>query len=289
MDESTALSCMYAAYGTIGKRIEMKIARVFPTKTSYSPIDEHAYFHEPDMFTPNYDEIHISCTFTWDIDKAYRLAKAWECKGNVKVGGVAIDGESDKPFVSGMYLKKGITITSRGCPNNCSFCMVRRGLIEFDDFPEGHIVNDNNFLACSDKHRNLVYKMLKNQKKIEFKGGLEARRITPKIAEDLRGLNIEALWLACDRDTAIKPLKRAVDILKKVGFKNRNLYCYVLIGKEELRLRAVREMGVMPYAQLYQAPNKTKTEYTKEMKQYQRLMARPPLTRNIFKDLIEVK
>jgi len=244
------------------------IARVFPTKTNMSPTDEHAYYGLPPFWVKQYDEVHVSCTFTWDIDEAHRLYAAWSYEhDNVKIGGVAIDGESSKPFISGMYLKEGITITSRGCPNNCSFCLIKQPLIEFDEFPEGNVVQDNNFLACSDRHREKVYKMLRTQKSIQFKGGLEARRITSKIAEELRSLRISELWLACDNDRDIEPLRKAVNILKKVGF-NSQLYSYVLIGKEELRLRAVREMGVMPFAQLYQPPLKHKIDYTKEMQDY---------------------
>ena len=249
-----------------------------------SPTDEHAYFDTPDMFTPVYDEVHVSCTFSWDINKAKMLREEWQShsKTEVKLGGVAVDGESDQPFKAGMYLRHGITITSRGCPNNCSFCIIKNKLKEFDDFPEGNVIQDNNFLACSDRHRNLVYKMLRNQKNISFKGGLEASRVTPKIAEELRSLRISELWLACDTDGALKPLQKAVETLKKVGF-NSQLYSYVLIGKEEQRLRAVREMGVMPFAQLFMDYKPHKTPYTKEMKQYQRLMSRPAITRNIFK------
>ena len=153
----------------------VKIARVFPTKTTMSPDDNDAYFGLPDMFTPQYDEVHISVTFTWDKDNALLLAENWKKHGKVKVGGVAIDGESDQPFQSGVYLRDGVTITSRGCPNNCSFCQVRKGLIEFDEFPEGHIVQDNNLLACSNRHVDLVFSMLKKQRGIKFSGGLEAR------------------------------------------------------------------------------------------------------------------
>lgn len=104
----------------------MKIARVFPTKTSMCPTDQDAYFSHPKLNTPFYDEVHISCQFTWDIQKARDLAIQWRNFGKVKIGGVAIDGESDQPFQAGVYLKKGITITSRGCPNNCSFCIVKK-------------------------------------------------------------------------------------------------------------------------------------------------------------------
>jgi len=263
----------------------VKIARIFPTKTSMSPTDKNAYFDAPDMFTPNdYDEAHISITFTWDIDKGHRIAKEW---GNharvVKIGGVAVDGESKNCFVSGMYLREGITITSRGCPNNCSFCLVNKnGMIEFDDFPEGNIVQDNNILACSDRHWGLVMSMLRKQKDICMKGGLEARRVTTKKAENLRSLRIRELWLACDHDGAIEPLSKAIQILRKAGFSDSHFYCFVLIGMEEQRLRAVRNLGVMPFAQLYMKPENKKTEYTDEMKKYQRLMSRPAITRNIF-------
>ena len=256
----------------------MKIARVFPTRTSMTPTDVDAYFSHPKLNTHVYDEVHISCQFTWDMQKARDLAVQWRSYGKVKLGGVAFDGESDQPFVSGMYLKKGITITSRGCVNNCSFCMVRKELIEFDNFPEGNIIQDNNILACSDHHWRLVLDMLKKQKAIEFKGGLEKYRITPKIAEDLRGLRIKSLWLACDQPNGIEPLRKAVTMLRKAGFTQNHIYCYVLIGNDmaenEHRLRAVFEMGAMPFAQLFRN-KENDIEYSKEWKRFARTWSRP--------------
>ena len=69
----------------------VRIARVFPTKTSMTPIDQDAYYGTPELFMPKYDEVHISCQFTWDIPKAKRLALDWEHIAPVKIGGVAID------------------------------------------------------------------------------------------------------------------------------------------------------------------------------------------------------
>lgn len=269
----------------------MRIARVFPTRTSMAPVDKDAYFSEPDMFTPNYDEIHISVTFTWDIPKAERLATAWGGKGKVKIGGVAINGESREPFKAGMYLKKGITITSRGCPNKCSFCFIRdKELIEFDDFPEGNIVQDNNILATSDRHWDLVIKMLKNQRGIEFKGGLEARRVTQKKAEDMRGLSIKSLWLACDHKNAVKPVKEAISILNKAGFTRNHLMCYCLIGKdrqeEENRLMEVLNAGAMPFAQLYRN-EADDIKYSHEWKKFQREWSRPAIIRSKLQSLGE--
>lgn len=248
-----------------------------------TPNDPDAYFGVPEMFMPKYDEVHISCNFTWDIPKAKILVYQWGRIAPVKIGGVAINGESDKPFQSGMYLRKGITITSRGCPNNCSFCMVRRGLIEFDEFPKGNIVQDNNILACSDRHWRLVMSMLKKQKTVKFKGGLDKYRITSKIAEDLRSLRIAEIWLACDQPNAIKPLWKAIEILKKVGFTQNHLHCYVLIGKdmaeEELRLREVWNIGCMPFAQLYRDKDNG-IKYSWAFKRFARAWSRPAIIRS---------
>ena len=266
----------------------MKIARVFPSRTSMTPTDQDAYFTEPKLNTPMYDEVHISCQFTWDIQKAQDLAIQWRRHGKVRIGGVAIDGESDQPFMAGMYLKNGVTITSRGCPNKCSFCMVRKGLIEFEDFPEGNIIQDNNILACSDRHWQLVMSMLKKQRGIEFKGGLEKYRITTKIAEDLRGLSIKTLWLACDQTNGIEPLRKAVNILLKAGFTRSHLYCYVLIGdnaKENIRrLREVWKIGCMPFAQLFK--NKENSiEYPRSWRRFARRWSKPMIIRKRTQNL----
>lgn len=264
-----------------------RIARVFPTKTSMTPTDQDAYYGTPELFMPKYDEVHISCQFTWDKPKAEMLAREWEHIAPVKIGGVAFDGESDQPFQSGMYLRKGITITSRGCPNNCGFCMVRKGgMIEFDQFPEGNIIQDNNILSCSDHHWRLVMSMLKKQRRIEFKGGLDKYRVTPERAEDLRSLSISTLWLACDQAGGIEPLRKAVQILLKAGFTRNHLYCYVLIGNDARenihRLKEVYRIGCMPFAQLF-IDKENSIDYSRGWKRFQRRWSKPMIVRKRIK------
>jgi len=271
----------------------MKIARVFPTKTSMSPTGEGIYFGCFPWWVEKYeyDEIHISVTFTWDIERAYEWKEAWELKhDNVKIGGPAIDGESREPFIAGMYLKKGVTITSRGCPNDCEFCLVKQDLKELDDFPAGNIVQDNNILACSWEHLRKVSQMLKTQREIEFKGGLQSALITPNVVDWLRSLRIKTLWLACDSHNALPSLARAVSLLSTGGFNRNKIYCYVLIGKdiaeETERLYEVLRIGCMPFAQLYQ-PSTSKI-YDKEWERFQREWARPAIIRTkIKKEVLE--
>ena len=94
----------------------MKIARVFPRLTRATPEDELCFFGPPPMLTlPEIDEVHVSCVFTYDREKAEELAYQWEVVGApVKIGGPAYDDPAEGDFVPGRYLKKGYVITSRG-------------------------------------------------------------------------------------------------------------------------------------------------------------------------------
>ena len=264
----------------------MRIARVFPTKTNMCPMDRDAYFEAPDLYTPWYDEVHISTTFTWDIDKAQILAKDWSHKTPmVKIGGPAF-GDCGDEFFSGVYLRNGVIITSRGCPNDCWFCFVRKREGELRELPivGGNIIQDNNLLACSKRHLDQVWAMLKKQKHIDFPGGFEAKLVTDEIVEQLRGLHIYQMWLAYDQPYQEKDVVIATNRLSKY-FKRNKIRCYVLIGyptdtieKAEIRLRRAWEIGTLPFAMLYY--DEKNTPQSKEWKKFQRLWCRPAIIKS---------
>ena len=270
----------------------MKICRVFPTRTNMSPTDEDAYFGPPEMFMPTYDEVHISTIFTWDKDKALELKYQWEAVCPiVKVGGPAFDDPGGE-FEPGLYLKPGVTITSRGCPCKHSYCFVprREGKIRELAIKPGRIIQDNNLLACSKEHLNKVFAMLKGQKAIDFAGGFEAGRVTPWIVEQLRGLSVYQIWLAYDYAAAEKPLMRAVELLKPY-FRRDSLRCYVLIGfgddtieKAEVRLRRAWEIGTLPFPMLYKPK-----EYAYEWHRFQNIWSRPAIVKSLCSNKISVK
>jgi len=143
-------------------------------------------------------------------------------------------------------------------------CLPQRegGIRELTIKP-GRVVQDDNLLACSDKHIEAVFDMLKTQKKIDFSGGLEACRVTPRIAEKLSKLRIHHIWLSYDTSDDEEPLRGAIENLKPF-FNWRQIRCYVLIGypgdtlsKAEERLKRTWRMGTLPFAMRYRKPTKS--------------------------------
>lgn len=257
----------------------MKVVRVFPRRTKMTPADAYAFVGDPPLIRPEVNKVHISATFTWDIPEALRLARAWgQYYKTVHVGGPAF-GSPCNGFEPGIYVKKGVTFTSRGCNNNCWFCLAKReGRIKLLPIRSGHIIQDNNLLQTGRRHIAEVFDMLKAQRRSAvLSGGLDSTLVDDWVAEQLRGLRIDQLFLSCDSYARLKPLQKAV---KRLSFlPRRKLRCYVLIGTESLqeaedRLRAIWEIGCLPFAQLYQPPEQY-IDYSPEWKRLARTWSRP--------------
>ncbi|WKY45992.1 hypothetical protein Q5O14_07820 [Eubacteriaceae bacterium ES2] len=261
----------------------MRILRVFPKQTSYTPVDRLTYYpggiiQSPSWkIFPKFDEIHISCSFTWD--KKYCEEMAFQFRSTqdkqVKLGGPAFKSETPD-FNQGLYLKPNIIFTARGCNNNCPWCIVPKIEGKLKELPicQGNVIQDNNFLQTSKRHKDKVFEMLKTQKRIQFKGGLEADLIDDHFVDNVRQLSIDELWLACDTDGAFKNFEKAASKLKKAGFSREKIKCYALIdgdiSKNEERLKKIWHAGAMPFAQLYRDFTGTKTKYSREIEKFAR-------------------
>ncbi|MDO9491276.1 hypothetical protein [Acetobacterium sp.] len=267
---------------------DKQILRVFPKKTSYTPEDPLTYY--PDgiiqapMFSlfPKFDEIHISCSFTWDKDYCIKLQEQYQAFTDrpVKIGGPGFVSAAED-FVPGLYLKPNIIFTSRGCNNQCPWCIVPKieGYLKELPICPGNIVQDNNFLQTSKNHKDKMFEMLRSQRRIQFKGGLQSNLIDDHFVENVRSLKIDELWLACDTDQSLLAFRTACKKLVKGGFNREKIKCYVLIGDDmeanENRLQEVYRMGAMPFAQLVRDFSSYKTEYSMEWKAFARQWQRP--------------
>jgi hypothetical protein len=265
----------------------MKVARVFPRRTNATPTDPLAFIGPPPgLFFPEVDRVNISVTFTYDLKEAERLKKEWGVYVPTEIGGPAT-GMQGGEFVPGEYLKQGYLITSRGCRNRCWFCSVwkREGSIRELRIKKGNNILDDNLLACSDDHVKKVFEMLLKQKgRKEFTGGLEAAILKKWHTEYLRQIKPHQLFFAYDTPGDREPLFEAGKMLLSGGVNKHSLRAYVLIGYPkdtfelaEFRLKDTVKAGFMPMAMLYRDDKgRTKSEWRK----FQRVWARPAITRN---------
>lgn len=261
----------------------MRIARVFPRRTKATPIDDLAFTGLPGLFPPEVDEVHVSVTYTYDVERAYRLAHQWERVAPLKIGGPAF-GEPSGEFIPGRYLKQGYVITSRGCPNRCWFCSVWKRERTLKELPitDGWILQDDNILACSENHIRAVFEMLKHNKK---NGGVELRGIEPTFLKPwhidlMLALKPRQIWTAYDDSKEYDAVRYASNLLREAGFTRNTLRCYCLIGfdgdsieKALARLMQIVSLGMFPFAMLYRG-NDGKT-LGDEWNKFQRTWARP--------------
>jgi hypothetical protein len=147
---------------------------------------------------------------------------------------------------------------------------------------EGRNILDDNLLACSEDHIHAVFAMLKRQRmgRVQFTGGLEAKRLQPWHVELLKDLRPKQIFFAYDTPDDLPPLEEAMRLFRATEYGTRNiLYCYVLVGypgdtlqQAEERLTTVVNLGMCPMAMLYRDG---KGKVTQMWRRFQRAWARP--------------
>ena len=268
------------------------ILRVFPERTTLTPNDEYVRVGSPELNDPmsEVSEVHVSCLFTWMKDKAESLAveygRIYQCP--VKIGGVAYKSPA-YDFEPGKYIHNSVLFFSRGCPNNCLWCLVPdiegRKIIELEPRGDGNIIQDNNIMAVSKHHFRKVCGFLKGKKGICFKGGIDVGLMTDWHIDLMRGLHIAELWLACDADSEIKPTVKMIRKLSKAGFSQKKIRVYCLIGhsgtleQNESRCREVFLSGGLPFAMLFRDTNGEAKTWDVKWRAMQRRWCRPAIMR----------
>ena len=162
---------------------------------------------------------------------------------------------------------KAYGFLTRGCCNNCSFCIVsqKEGMCshkvaDLSEWWRGQkeiILLDANILACKDRI-SLLQSLIDSGATVDFTQGLDARFITPEIAEMLGKIKTKMYHFAFDfmknEKQIVKGLKTFVDIVKP---DERKCCVYVLTNydttfEEDIyRVRKLQELGLSPDVRIY--------------------------------------
>ena len=162
---------------------------------------------------------------------------------------------------------KAYGFLTRGCCNNCSFCIVsqKEGMCshkvaDLSEWWRGQkeiILLDANILACKDRI-SLLQSLIDSGATVDFTQGLDARFITPEIAEMLGKIKTKMYHFAFDfmknEKQIVKGLKTFVDIVKP---DERKCCVYVLTNydttfeQDYYRVKKLQELGLSPDVRIY--------------------------------------
>ena len=213
-----------------------------------------------------YDRVYSSKVFTFTPECPYLPEDT--IKGGTGYGIYdELPSEIDDMFPDySIYPKVDYAIgyLTRGCIRNCPWCVVpkKEGKIrpyrtwEQVKRPDSRdiVFMDNNVLACPHGVEQ-ISKMGGQNVRIDFNQGLDARLITPGIAELLSRVKwIRSIRMSCDTDSMLDVVLQAVDRLGKCGIKPYRVFVYLLVQEiesAERRALALRSAGVDVFAQPY--------------------------------------
>lgn len=179
---------------------------------------------------------------------------------------------------------KAYGFLTRGCCNDCSFCVVSKkegrcsvkvaDLSEWWNGQKEIVLLDPNILACRDRV-DLLQQLIDSNAKVDFNQGLDARFVTTEIAEMLKQIKTKIWHFAFDfmknEKQILKGLKTFVDIVKP---NPRNAIVYVLTNYDTTfvedfrRIDLVRSIGLSPDVRVYRKESLPKRHITRDLQRW---------------------
>ncbi len=179
---------------------------------------------------------------------------------------------------------KAYGFLTRGCCNNCGFCIVSKkeglcsvkvaNLSEWWDGQKEIVLLDANILACRER-KVLLQQLIDSKARVDFTQGLDARFVTPEIAEMLKQIQTKTYHFAFDfmknEKQILKGLKIFLDI---VNPNKRQCSVYVLtnydttIQEDLYRVKKLQEIGIDPDIRIYRKNSLPKRHILRDMQRW---------------------
>ena len=254
---------------------------------------------EVEWWTPmfQYDRVYSSKVFTFTPENPFLPMNT--IKGGTGYGvyeDLPDEIDAMQPDYS-IYPGCGYAIgfLTRGCIRKCPWCVVPKkegGIRAYRTWEEikrpdsrDIVFMDNNVLAC--KHGiEQMESMVGKTVRIDFNQGLDARLITPEIAELLSKLHwIRFIRMSCDTDEMLPVVLDAISMLKQNGIKPYRVFVYLLvkdIESAERRAIALRNEGAEVFAQPYRDFGKN-IEPTQEQRSFARWVNHKAIFKSVWR------
>lgn len=227
---------------------------------------------DPGLFGLNADLVCLSVIFSWHAPRARDIALRFRGRADVWAGGPGLYALGNWwQRETGLTAHRGldwrferqrgdyqITFASRGCPVNCSFCIVSRiegTAFTLDwDFLPAPILCDNNLSALPVEFQEHIIQRYQETGThlMDANSGFEPRTFDEDTYRRWRPV-IRGPWrFAFDELSEAEDVHRMMDILRQEPSRRKQVY--VLIGNEPIsacheRVLKVLEWGGEPYCQ----------------------------------------
>lgn len=237
------------------------------------------------------DKIYVTSLFTYawkPVHDTIDFYKQWYPKAEIILGGIYASLMPEHAAAAGVEVftgvwdevenympawdlvpgwKSSILFSSRGCIRKCPFCGVRLCEPNFIASQSvrhlifsGHkkiVCWDNNILA-SPYLKNIFEEFKESGLEVDFNQGLDARLLTAEVAYLLKNMKIKTIRLAYDETVNRNFLFKAIQNLKNVGFRSKDIFVYVLYNFQDNpidfleRIKDLMEWEVVAYPMRYE-------------------------------------
>ena len=163
--------------------------------------------------------------------------------------------------------EKSYGFLTRGCPNNCGFCLVSKkegreshkvaDLNEFWSGQKNIVLLDPNILACRE-HKDLLRQLIDSGAYVEFNQGIDARFINEENVVLLAQIKMKIIHFAFDFMKNEERIIRGLQLAKQhLKLSDRNSVVYMLtnydtsINDDLYRVMRLKEIGFTPDVRIY--------------------------------------